>query len=270
MKRIQLFEFEDFAWFPNWLRVCMTRYIVAVHRLIGTPGKLAQLLARALPHASAPRVIDLCSGGGGPMPAVQQILASKYGLGDVSFTLTDLYPNLDAANEINRRGNPSMTYSTSPVDATEVGSDFVGVRTMTCSLHHMRPELARKILADAQKSRQPFCAYELTNNTPPIWLWWLALPINLALVLLLTPFVRPLRWQQLVFTYVIPLLPLFIAWDGAVSNARTYTLSDMEELLTELRKPGYTWETGALPSRAGNNLYLLGIPQPAAAPGEGR
>lgn len=36
MKRIHLFEFEDQAWFPNWIRVLMTRYIMAFHRLIGT------------------------------------------------------------------------------------------------------------------------------------------------------------------------------------------------------------------------------------------
>jgi len=32
MKRIHLFEFEDFSWFPNWLRVRMTRLIVVMHR----------------------------------------------------------------------------------------------------------------------------------------------------------------------------------------------------------------------------------------------
>jgi len=265
MKRIHLFEFEDFPWFPGWLRVCMTRYIVTVHGLLGTAEKLAQLLARALPHASAPRVIDLCSGGGGPMPAVQKLLASEHGLGDVSFTLTDLYPNLDAANEIARTGTPGLTYRTTPVDATQLGSELAGARTMDCSLHHMRPQLARKILADAQHSRQPFCAYEISDNSPPAWLWWLAIPVNFLVVLLLTPFVRPFRWQQFVFTYLIPLLPLFIAWDGSVSNVRTYTLADMEELVADLQGPGYMWETGALEGRAGKKLYLLGIPQPAAA-----
>lgn len=36
MKRIQLFEFEDFQWFPNFLRMCRTHYILTMHQLLST------------------------------------------------------------------------------------------------------------------------------------------------------------------------------------------------------------------------------------------
>ncbi len=261
MKRIHLFEFEDFAWFPNWLRKCMTRYIVAVHRLMDTAPNLAELLARALPHASEPKIVDLCSGSGGPLPAALQLLRTEHGFSGLEVTLTDLYPNEDVARELSEQPVPGLHYRTHPVDATQVGKDLVGVRTMICSLHHMRPELARKILADAQRSHQPFCAYEISDNSPPILLWWLAVPVNILVVLLLTPMVRPLRWQQLVFTYLIPLLPLFIAWDGAVSNARTYTVADMEELVAPIKNNEYTWECGTLAGKMGKKAYLLGLPR---------
>jgi hypothetical protein len=32
MKRMQLFEFEDFRWFPDFLRQCLTNYLVSFHR----------------------------------------------------------------------------------------------------------------------------------------------------------------------------------------------------------------------------------------------
>ena len=48
MKRIHLFEFEDLPWFPNWLRTCMTRYIVTIHRLLGSAGELAALAVHCL------------------------------------------------------------------------------------------------------------------------------------------------------------------------------------------------------------------------------
>ena len=32
-----------------------------------------------------------------------------------------------------------------------------------------------------------------------------------------TPFVRPFRWSRLLFTYVIPLIPLLVLFDGTVS-----------------------------------------------------
>ena len=47
MKRMSLFEFEDFRWFPGSIRECLTLYIAAMHRMLGTERILAPLLARA-------------------------------------------------------------------------------------------------------------------------------------------------------------------------------------------------------------------------------
>lgn len=65
MKRIHLFEFEDFAWFPGWLRRCMTRLITVMHDLLGTPEKVAGLTARALAKTGSSTILDLCSGSRG-------------------------------------------------------------------------------------------------------------------------------------------------------------------------------------------------------------
>ncbi len=64
MKRIHLFELEDFSWFPGWLRSCMTRLIVTMHRALGSSDELAELLARALKESSSASIVDLCSGSG--------------------------------------------------------------------------------------------------------------------------------------------------------------------------------------------------------------
>jgi len=45
MKRIQLFEFEDFQWFSNFLKMCMIHYILTMHRLLGTPEDWDEILA---------------------------------------------------------------------------------------------------------------------------------------------------------------------------------------------------------------------------------
>lgn len=89
-----------------------------------------------------------------------------------------------------------------------------------------QPDVARGIFADAVRSKQPLCVFEISDNGPPIALWWLALLPGFLMPFVLTLWVRPLRWYQLVLTYVVPLLPALIAWDGAVSNARTYTADD--------------------------------------------
>ncbi|RAK63819.1 hypothetical protein [Hymenobacter edaphi] len=260
MKRIHLFEFEDFAWFPHGLRTGLTRLIVVMHRLLGSSAHLEELLRRALAHTDTATIVDLCSGSGGPMLEVYQTLKAQPGRGHLRLTMTDLYPNRELAAAINAGDDPALRYQTHAVDATRVDVELRGVRTMICSLHHMRPAVARGILQDAQQQRQPICVYEISDNSFPIGLWWVALLPNFLLALLLTPFVRPLTIRQLFFTYVLPVIPLCFAWDGAVSNARTYTLDDMRTLLEGLQAADYTWETGLLGGKA-RKLYLLGLPQ---------
>lgn len=259
MKRIHLFEFEDFHWFPNFLRICMTNYIITIHKLLGSAEDLAQLLTQLLPKSKHKAIVDLCSGAGGPMPEVKEIL-QKDGFPDLSLTMTDLYPNTTAAASINAQNDPTLQYLTQPIDATKVAAHQQGIRTMVCSMHHMPPKIAKSILKDAQQSKQPICIFEISDNSMPFILWWLAIPTTFIMVLFITPFVRPFTWKQFVFTYLIPLLPIFIAWDGAVSNARTYTLEDLDELLADLQAPNYTWEKGLIKGKAGNKLYLMGYP----------
>lgn len=264
MKRIHLFEFEDFHWFPNALRMCMTRFIVVMHKMLGSSQDLAELVAKGLKHAEKPEIIDLCSGGSGPMLEVAQILKEKHDVQDLKLTFTDLYPNVKAAKIINDMGNPNISYLTTPVDATNIDADQKGLRTMVCSMHHMRPEIAHNILKDAKDAKQPICVFEISDNSmPPTWLWWLTLPINFLMVLCVTPFVRPMTWQQILFTYCPPFpLAFFIAWDGAVSNARTYTMSDFDELLADLQSDDYVWEKGLIKGKGpGPKSYLLGYPK---------
>ena len=52
MKRIQLFEFEDFIWFPNWLRISLTRLINVMHRLLNSEAELSELLNKVLKEAN--------------------------------------------------------------------------------------------------------------------------------------------------------------------------------------------------------------------------
>ncbi|WP_460893909.1 hypothetical protein [Rufibacter soli] len=259
MKRIHLFEFEDLPWFPNWLRISLTRLIVVMHRLLGTTKEIAALVNKIMGYSSKPSIIDLCSGSGGPMLAVAQTLKGEYQIRDLTLTLTDLYPNTDLASKINRQGSADVSYVTNSVDAANVPSNLSGVRTMVCSFHHMKPDTARNILIDAKERRQPICIYEISDNRLPILLWWVALPLNFIMAFLITPFVRPLTLKQILFTYFIPVIPIFFAWDGAVSNARTYTLKDLDILLMGLETEDYKWEKGIISGKA-KKVYLLGVP----------
>jgi hypothetical protein len=259
MKRMQLFEFEDLPWFPDFLRQCLTTYLKTLHRLFHTPDTLAPLLQRLLQKHGTHQILDLCSGAGGAMPETARLLREKYGL-PVQLTLSDLYPNTRAAAAINAQGEDWLRYETKPIDAGQVDPNKQGLRTMICSFHHMPPPVAKKILTDAFQKRQPLCIFEISDNSSPKALWWVPFLVGMPLVLFITPMVRPLTFRQLFFTYGIPILPVCIAWDGAVSNARTYTESDLRELLKDLNAPDYTWEIGTVRQKGNPNamLYLMG------------
>ncbi|MEO1011007.1 MAG: hypothetical protein AAFX53_06840 [Bacteroidota bacterium] len=266
MKRIQLFEFEDLVWFPDWLRTCMTNLIVILQRLMGTPEVLAHLLEGMMRKHKVVHIVDLGSGSGGAMPEVLGILRSRLGLEDTTLTLTDLFPNGTLIKRYEKTNGDGIRYLGTSVDATDIASAPEGIKTMVNSFHHMPPKEARSILKSAQDNHQPILIYELGENNIPLLAWILFLPIALiilmVMVLFMTPFVRPLTWQQILFTYLVPIIPICYAWDGQASLPRMYTFADMEILLKGLEKEGYSWEKGHAKNSKGKKkgTYLMGVP----------
>ncbi|MEM1220816.1 MAG: hypothetical protein AAGH79_17990 [Bacteroidota bacterium] len=266
MKRIQLFEFEDFDWFPKVWRTSMTNLIVVLHKLMGTPTILANLLEQAKEKAHFDQIVDLGSGSGGAMPLAFDQLKEMDAAKSLQLRLTDLYPNPALVKSMNDRQIPGLRYHSESVDATNMGQTPAGLKTMVNSLHHMPPPVARKILHTAQENRQPFLIYEIAENNIPTLVWWLFLPLGLLIVfimaLFLTPFSRPLTAQQLIFTYLIPVIPLAYAWDGQASLVRMYTFDDLKSMLPPA-SDDYEWEMAPAPNPKGKTLgyYVLGIPK---------
>jgi hypothetical protein len=114
---------------------------------------------------------------------------------------------------------------------------------MFSAFHHFRPEAARAILEDAFRHRRAICIFESGSGTLLGVATMLLVPLN---VLAMMPFARPFRWPYLVFTYLIPFLPLIVFWDGIVSMLRIYSPEQMRELTRSLQAPDYVWETGRI------------------------
>ncbi len=106
--------------------------------------------------------------------------------------------------------------------------------------------MARVILESAQANRQPLLIYEMSDNKTPFALWRLALLIGPTIVsvtcLFLTPLVRPLTLRQLLIACIVPIIPMFYAWDGQASMPRIYALQDLDELLEGMDSSDYRWE----------------------------
>jgi hypothetical protein len=65
----------------------------------------------------------------------------------------------------------------------------------------------------------------------------------------------------LLWTYVIPIIPLVLLFDGVVSCLRTYRPQELREIVEKLRSCQYNWEVGELAGRRAPVTYLIGYPK---------
>ncbi len=65
------------------------------------------------------------------------------------------------------------------------------------------------------------------------------------LVLLLTPSLRPFRWSRLFWTYVVPVVPFVIWYDGWISCLRAYSLDDLREMVKVVNANTSTSQTAS-------------------------
>ncbi|APQ16123.1 hypothetical protein [Maribacter hydrothermalis] len=267
MKRIQLFEFEDFNWFPKTIRSGMTNLIVVLHKMMGTKEVIANLLLDCRKAYPFSKIVDMGSGSGGIIPDAVDILNAQNIENPIALLLTDLHPNTEMIEHIKNSGHKNVTYSSIPLDATNLTEAPSGLKTMLNSFHHMPPKKAKAILKTAQDNQQPILIYEMAQNTIPLILWWVLLPLSLVILfimaLLLTPFSKPLTGKQLLFTYIIPIIPICYAWDGQASMPRTYTSKDIELMLKEIKNENYKWKISPAKKANGKSsgYYILGLPK---------
>jgi len=253
LPRWHLFEFGDQPWFPQVLRDAETAYLTVAYRLFPLPRLWAVKISTVLRHGEPAEILDLCSGSGGAIPSILKELEM---LGfEARARLTDLYPNLTPPS------HPRILWETEPVDATNVPPPLTGVRTMFSAFHHFRPDAARAILRSAFDRGRAICIFESGPGTLLGIATTLLIPVN---VLALMPLARPFRWGYLVFTYLIPVMPLIVFWDGIVSMLRIYSPEQMKAMTGDLQRGDYCWEIGLIQLRGvpGGLPYLTGRPIP--------
>jgi len=239
MERIHGFEFGDQTWCPALIGDAITEYLRVIERAMGSHTFVLPVVEEALEASGADRIVDLCSGGAGTSAELRSLFAERGR--DLELVLTDLKPNLDAFDGAEAQGKGRVRVIRESIDASKVPADLVGLRTIFNAFHHFQPELGRQVLTDAMKAQQSIVVIEVTERTLAnalgVWLipWFVAFTM---------PFMRPVRPAWLLLTYVIPIIPLVIAWDGVVSHLRTYSVSELQCLGDALDDYGYTWKIG--------------------------
>jgi hypothetical protein len=256
MYHLHLFEIGDQAWCPKAFRDAETDILEFFLRIGNYYAPIAKRLTEALEKAGEHEIVDLCSGGGGPW---LRMLPKRGDRPPTRVLLTDKYPNPSSADRVADVSDDRIRSEPRSVDATAVPRDLRGFRTLFTSFHHFRPAVARAILADAVDNRVGIGIFEFTERS----VWAVAvLALTPFAVLLGVPFLRPIRWQTFVLTYLIPVLPLGVLLDGIVSCLRTYSPAELSALVEPLRRAGYAWEIGKVRNWRTKIpiTYLIGYP----------
>jgi hypothetical protein len=257
MKRRQLFELEDQPWFPRVIRNLMTDYLRHAVELFNMHQATVPLLDTLIEQTGTTRVIDLASGGGGPWRKLAPALREKHP--DLRVTLSDLYPSTQTLQQVASSCPEVIEVRESPTDACAVPDDLKGIRTQFLSLHHFDESGVRAIFENAIRAKQPIAVFEFQQRSISNAIQFALSPI---FVLILTLTMRPITLTRLLFTYIIPIVPLAIGWDGVVSVLRTYTPNEIEAIVRTIEaSDSYEWSFGLDRTTKVPCVYAIGYPQ---------
>ncbi len=253
MGRIHLFEFEDQKWFPTFLRNYGTDFLQFLSNRTKMYKPIIPIIKKGLNKSGTNQIIDLGSGGGGGLKWLNSEL--KKDIPDIKITLTDFYPNIPAFRLTKKKAD-NFEFIDKPIDARNVPPELKGLRTQFLSLHHFKPNDAKQILQNAVDTNSAIAIFEAQERSLPSLIAMLFSPLS---VLLTTPFIGPFKIGRIIFTYLIPIVPLFVLWDGIVSSLRTYSMKEMNALVENLDgTEKYDWEINKVKSGPSVVLYLLG------------
>jgi len=264
MRRIQFIEIHDQPWFPGSIRDQITEMLQFGFNFLKVYSPIVTRLQAALdstqiksPERRA--IVDLCSGGGGPWFHLARQLHSRTNGDQPGFQiwLTDKYPNSSSHQNANPACENCITFYPESVDATKVPPKLKGYRTMFTSFHHFSPENARVVLQNAVDAGEGIGVFEITSRSPAaivrVFAW-------VGFLFLGTPWVRPFRWTRLLWTYLVPIIPAVLIFDGIVSCLRSYRRNELREIVK--RMTTYRWEIAEDGASAWKPpiTYLIGRP----------
>lgn len=202
-------------------------------------------------------IVDLCSGNGGPIALVHKLIDQEL---RVTYILTDKFPNLTAFEHIKNTSKGVIDFSKESLDIVQDNIHIKGIRTLFTAIHHFDPEDVIQILTHSVKDRSPITVFDGGNkHIGSILAILITHPI---LFLIFTPFIKPFKFNRILFTYLIPLIPLYAIWDGIVSILRLHEPQDLLRYahIADVDKD-FTWSSGKVRNRVGFSVaYLVGIP----------
>jgi len=225
MKRKQVPQISNTSWFPKFLTRCIHEFMTWFVGKVHAAKPFIPILYEGLQYANNIIVIDGKSGAG--------------------------FETLEGLIDVN--------ISRSNVDIHHFTAAQAGLYVCVNSFHQLRPREARILLYKVARKNRPLVILEGNNDS--LWQVFGMTIIVPITVLLTAPFVTPFRMERLLFTYLIPILPLVTLIDGFLALFKLYAPKDLDELTASVGQKNYKWRSGKLNNgRGGKIIFLLGWP----------
>jgi hypothetical protein len=262
----RFFEFHDQKWFPKSLRDGVTDALQFILSLGGIYRPIVPILNKAVEACGTERIVDLCSGGGGPWLWLHRLLRmgdGQNGSGQkIKICLTDKYPNIAAFENARRKTGGQVAFYPGFVDASSLPRDLAGFRTLFTSFHHFAPDEAVSILQNAADAGQGIGVFEAAKRDPLTILLTVLIPLAGFLT---APFVRPFLLSRIFWTYFIPVIPFVLFFDGVISCLRAYSETELSLLAAQVKAENYAWQIGERSGGLVPITFLVGYPGPSNA-----
>lgn len=254
MKRKHFIEFHEQGWMPVFFQSAVTEFLQIVLRKFRYYDCCVPIIVEPIKKTNTTNIIDFCSGSGGPISGVNELLLHDYQI-DLPIYLSDLFPK----KTIGKVFADNIFYIMDSVNVLTYKKQK-GLCTLFTSFHHFSPDKATRVLKNAVDNNNPIAIFEFTENTVRRVLQDLLTPL---VVLFFMPALKSLKWPRFLFTFIIPIIPLLITWDAIVSDMRTYSVDELMKIACSAENKRYVWDCKKIKSgkRGCNITYLIGYPK---------
>lgn len=232
---MRFFEFGDLTWIPHIYHYYLRVYLMFFIKFVGYDKLWAKQTQAFLSQTDASSIMEYGSGSGEPlMRMVSQLDCEK--AKSLSYTMSDLNPFPEFVTKVNVEAPNNFTYIETSVDAANHKPQDGQAVVFINSFHHLPPKVAHYVIKNNLENGNEMLILEYVRNN---LLAYFSMLGGVLIVLLTAPFVSKLKHLPLtiLFTYIIPLFPLMMLWDGLISCRRAYSSKFFDNIVKEINVP---------------------------------
>jgi len=229
---MRLFEFGDLKEMPSLYHLYLRRYLVFFYKVFGYYKLWVPAFSDFLEETKAEKIMECCSGAGEALELLESQLDSTQ-FNSVHYLLSDIQPRFEFVSKFNLEKEGRFHYIAESVDVTQLKVDLDCPKVFINSFHHFSQPQVENIFKSVLGNGNEILILEYVRNS---LLGYLSMLMGPIVVLLTLPFVvKPKHFPIMaLFTYLVPLFPLMVLWDGMVSCMHEYNAKQLRGIATGL------------------------------------